>query len=300
MARAELKANAIVETELGEHIQDLEKRINGDALSFTGPLVFGAEKEIRDALERLHKTKRRGDKLYVILETPGGYIETAEAIVNVLRHHYRCVCFLIPTYAMSAGTVLVMSGNSIHMDYSSVLGPIDPQVERPDGKMVPALGYLAKYDELVEKSRNHQLTAVEAAYLVERFDPAEMHQYAQARDLTIDLLKDWLVKYKFRTWKKTQRRQRKVTRAMKLKRAEEIAACLNKTELWHSHGRGICMEVLRRKVGLQIEDFGSDTDLSRKISSYHALLKDYQGKLDLQGLIHTRAQFIPLAFGYRR
>ena len=37
------------------------------------------------------------------------------------------------------------------MDYYSVLGPIDPQVNRGEG-LVPALGYLKKYDELIEKS----------------------------------------------------------------------------------------------------------------------------------------------------
>lgn len=54
---------------------------------------------------------------------------------------------------MSAGTVLVMSGNKIYMNYFSVLGPIDPQIERPGGTMVPGLGYLIKYDRLIENPK---------------------------------------------------------------------------------------------------------------------------------------------------
>jgi hypothetical protein len=38
------------------------------------------------------------------------------------------------------------------MDYYSVLGPIDPQVNNKDGKLVPALGYLDKINELIIKS----------------------------------------------------------------------------------------------------------------------------------------------------
>jgi hypothetical protein len=201
---------------------------------------------------------------------------------------------------MSAGTVLVMSGDAIHMDYFSVLGPIDPQIQRPDGKMVPALGYLAKYEELVKKSSEGKLSPVEAAYLLERFDPGELHQFEQARDLTIDLLKDWLVRYKFRNWKKTERHGGKVTRAMKVERAGEIARQLNETRLWHSHARGISMEVLRRKLNLRIEDFGQNNDLKESISTYYALLQDYKGKLSHDGVVHTRLRYIPLNFFTRR
>lgn len=59
-----------------------------------------------------------------------------------------------------------MCGDAIHMDYFSVLGPIDPQVERPDGKMIPALGYLEKYKELIDKSVSGNLTTAEMTFLI--------------------------------------------------------------------------------------------------------------------------------------
>ena len=67
-------------------------------------------------------------KLIVFLNTPGGSAESAEKLVEIMRHHYTEVHFVVPDEAASAGTVLCMSGDKIHMDYSSSLGPIDPQV----------------------------------------------------------------------------------------------------------------------------------------------------------------------------
>jgi ClpP class serine protease len=48
--------------------------------------------------------------------------------VTVIRKHYKTVNFVVPDYAMSAGTIFCMSGDKIFMDYASALGPIDPQV----------------------------------------------------------------------------------------------------------------------------------------------------------------------------
>jgi hypothetical protein len=123
---------------------------------------------------------------------------------------------------MSAGSVLVMSGDAIHMDYYSVIGPIDPQVERPDGKMIPALGYLEKYKELIDKSQNGTLTTAEMTFLISKFDPAELYSYELAKELSNSLLKEWLVRYKFKNWKTTKTHKRKVTREMKVARAAEI------------------------------------------------------------------------------
>ena len=77
--------------------------------------------------------------------------------MEILRAHYRSVFFVVPDFAMSAGTILCMSGDRIYMDYSSSLGPIDPQVH--NGKeWVPALGYLDKVEQLLEKARKGTLT----------------------------------------------------------------------------------------------------------------------------------------------
>ncbi len=99
------------------------------ALAFAGSIVYGVEDYIRDAVESRCPGPNKNDRLLVILETSGGYVEVGQRIADLFRHHYTVVDFLVPNYAMSAGTVLVMSGDSILMDYYSVLGPVDPQVQ---------------------------------------------------------------------------------------------------------------------------------------------------------------------------
>ena len=113
------------------------------------------------------------------------------------------VDFLIPSHAMSAGTILAMSGDAIHMDYYSVLGPIDPQVENQEGRLIPALGYLIRYEDLLEKANSGNITAAELNILL-NFDQGDLYRFTQARDLSISLLEEWLVKYKFKDWTTTE------------------------------------------------------------------------------------------------
>src|SRR5579863_3773996 len=109
---------------LGDHL-------TSDVLIIKSPIRFGLDDAIRNEIENLHTGTRntRPKNLSVIVETNGGYIEVVERIYNVFRKHYSCVNFIVPNYAYSAGTVLVLSGDEIYMDYYSVLGPIDPQME---------------------------------------------------------------------------------------------------------------------------------------------------------------------------
>ena len=64
----------------------------------------------------------------VIIETPGGDGAVAEDIVRLLRGKFDEVCFIVPGYAKSAGTIIVMSGDDILMGPTSALGPIDAQL----------------------------------------------------------------------------------------------------------------------------------------------------------------------------
>lgn len=264
-------------------------------VTWHGPIQSPVDHFIRQAIEHRERQGPPRRRLSVVLQTTGGYIETAERIANTLRKHYQHISFIIPDIAMSAGTVLAMSGNEIWMNYFSTLGPIDPQVERPDGRtLVPALGYLAKYEEMVEKSKNHTLTSAEAAYFVQNFDAAELYSYEQAKKLSIALLKQWLVKYKFRNWRTTRTRKLRVTLKMKRDRAEEIGTRLSDTERWYSHSRGISMEVLRRELKLEIEDIDAHPAVRDALENYYELLENYLGTIGAKGALHTSDMLVPI------
>lgn len=286
-------ANDFIEQQLDERILAIENKYHAHAISFSGSLLGGVDDIIRGAVERKRMEPPPRRKLVFLLTTSGGYNEVVQRIVATLRTHYRVVDFIIPNYAYSAGTVLAMSGDAIHMDYYSRLGPIDPQVENERGRQVPALGYLERYNELIKKADKGKITVPEIQLLIQGFDQAELHQYEQARELSVDLLKEWLVKYKFKNWKITRTRKLKVTQQMKEERATSIARELNKTKKWHSHGHGISMDVLNRDLNLLIDDFGEDPQLSETIRCYNDLLTDYMARRGTKGVIHFRGSYSP-------
>ena len=267
--------NEIIEAELDARLAALGKALDGAALTFSGALVRGVDDVIRAAVEQIRSDPDR-ERLVMVLDTPGGYIEVVQRIVETLRHHYAYVDFIIPNSAYSAGTVLAMSGDSIYMNYYSRLGPIDPQVMGVTGSMVPALGYLVAWARLLDKGKRGKLTNIEAQLMLEGFDQAEMYKYEQARELSVALLKEWLVSYKFRDWKVTETRRRKVTARMKSQRAERIARELNNIERWHSHGHGISMEVLRRDLQVKIDDYDENPQLGKPVKDYYNLFEDYR------------------------
>lgn len=290
-------ANEIIEARLDQFAEDLEERFIADLLAFSGRITYGADTIIRDAVEWKKTQKPTRKRLVFFLQTEGGFIEVTQRIATTLRKHYREVRFVVPDAAMSAGTVLVMSGDAVYMDYYSALGPIDPQLPKADGTgYVPALGYIKKYEELMEKSGRGSLTTAEITYLCTKFDPAELYQYEQAREMSIFLLKEWLVKYKFKRWKRTKTRKKKVTLAMRRQRAKDIAEILNDTERWHTHGHGISMAVVRRTLKLQVEDFGKSRTLQKLIRGYWGLLADYSSKMRHKGFMHGKGRYKPLGW----
>lgn len=286
------QTKSYVESELKRRLIAIEKEAKCDVITCIHPIGPPFDDFIRDFIEDI---KKRGTSLLVILETNGGSIETAERIADVFRHHYpKDVCFLVPNFAMSAGTVLLMSGDKIYMDYYSVLGPIDPQVRNRNGTgFVPALGYLAKYEEMVKKSKTKAgLSQAEIAFFVQKFDPAELHRFEQARDHSVDLLKKWLVQYKFKDWNKTRGTGKKVTPQMREKRAAEIANKLNDTKKWRSHGRGLSREVVEKDLNLIIENFGIQVELNKLVRAYYRMLQDYMVGRNHTVAIQTRERFL--------
>jgi hypothetical protein len=286
-------ANEFIEKQLDDRLEEIEKHFKADGLSFTGPIYWAVETQVKNLIESQKAKKQKKKSLVVILTTMGGYIEVVKRIVDTIRHHYKRVIFIIPNYAFSAGTVLALSGDEIHMDYFSQLGPIDPQVDTGRGRMVPALGYLEQYNRLVKKATSGTITPAEVQLLITGFDQAELYQYEQARDLSISLIKEWLVKYKFKNWKRTKKRGLKVTPLLRRTRAQEIATILNKTERWHAHGCGISMAVLKRELNLMIEDFGKNAEIDRKIGNYYNLLDDYMTKRGNSGVLHMVGKYRP-------
>ncbi len=205
--------------------------------------------------------------------------------------------FIVPNYAYSAGTALVLSGDEIYMDYYAVLGPIDPQMESENDRFVSGIGYLAKFEELtktINAASSPDKVRAELAYLLKKFDPAELFDLEQARRHSEDLLEEWLSKHKFRHWQIRETSKTPVTDSDRRVRAKEVAQILGNPERWHSHGRGIGIrELAGEDVKLKITDFGLDDNLDSLIRVYYGLFMDYCKRLSISGpgnvVLHCQA-----------
>jgi len=274
-------------------LADIEKCFDSDFISFFGTITNGVASHLKKIMEDIHGEKQH-KKLLFMLTTTGGSATEAERIVNVLRNFYDDVSFVVPNFAYSAGTILCMSGDNIYMDYFGVLGPIDPQIQRQDGTLIAAQGYLDKVNEFIEKSKQGILSNAELVML-SKIDLADLRMYEQARELTIDLLKRWLVKYKFRAW--TQHRTdelkkgKEVTNSEKLLRAEEIAKKLSDSNIWKTHARGLDINILHDELRLDIINYGLNEKQSELFNCYFELISDYIRKNNLLFFIHTRRYF---------
>jgi hypothetical protein len=313
-----LEVDLQVKDALRAHLVALEDHFKADCIFISGPIYPSMEKRFREFIEKLLSDGSAGTaslastgaarkplsgtgpsdemkkpRIVVFLNTPGGSAETVEKLVELIRFHYREVFFVVPDEAMSAGTIFCMAGDRIYMDYSSSLGPIDPQVH--NGKdWVPALGYLDQVENMIKKSHAGTLSEAELVILQNQ-DLAMLSRYEQAKNLTITLLKKWLVDYKFKDWKTHGTNKEKlgqpVTNEEKEARAEDIAKLLSDNKLWHSHGRMIGIGTLTKVLRLKIEDYSTDETLRSKINPYNALITDYIRSKNHASFLHSRCYF---------
>ena len=131
--------------------------------------------------------------------------------------------------------------------------------------------------------------------ILQNQDLALLSRYEQARDLTITLLKEWLVTYKFKDWTThgttPARLGQPVTDQEKQDRAQEIAKALGDNKLWHSHGRMIGPARLWNVLRLKIDDYSADPSLKKLIRGYNDLLVEYIARSDQKHFMHSRDYF---------
>lgn len=270
---------------ISEKLNALEIYLKADVIVYYGEIFDSVESQMKNIVEDLHSEKNSTNVCYVVLTTPGGSLNPVNRMVSILRHFYSEVNFIVPDYAYSAGTIFCMSGDNIYMNYYSALGPVDPQVQNKDGKLVAALGYLDKINELLAKAQSNTISQAEFLILKD-FDLAELRAYEQAKELAVNLIQKWLVKYKFKDWTKHSD-NRSVTLQEKVQRANEIANKLSDNNTWKSHARAINMDELR-EMKLKIIDYGENKELQGKIDDYFSVMTDYVAKYQTRIFVHTR------------
>lgn len=268
-------------------LKEISEHCCADVITIYGLIGPTLDENFKLAVER---TKTDKDSLLVIVDTPGGYAEVTERIVDLMRHHYDEVKFLVPDKAMSAGTILVMSGDAIIMDQFSRLGPVDPQIYH-EGKATPvsALSYLEAYQEIVQKSKERDLTTAELV-LLQQFDLADLRQYELSAELSVTLIQEWLQKYKFKDWLNHSSTGKPVTSGDKKERAKDIATALSDQSTWRTHQRMISRDTLEN-LKLKIDKLEDDCHLASLVSDYHWFLRDFAINKNLRQLVISPTYF---------
>ena len=95
---------------LKQRLNELEEHFEADVVFFYGEIHPSLVRLFRDFIEQLQGDDG-ADRLVIFLNTPGGSAETVEKMVEVVRYHYGEVFFVVPDYAMSAGTIFCTSGS---------------------------------------------------------------------------------------------------------------------------------------------------------------------------------------------
>lgn len=242
-------------------------------------LVYAADKQkpdseinspdfvmIKDTLSNLS-----GEGLFLILETPGGYGEVAEDIVNLIRHKYKHLSVCVPGSAKSSGTIIAMAGDEILMEPSSALGPIDGQI-RWGGKIFSADAFLEGLEKIKREVADNA-NKLNMAYvpILQNISPGEIQHAQNAQDFSKKLVADWLANYKFKNWNTHSSTGKPVTAEEKQARAEEIANRLRNQKVWMTHGRSIKIKDFE-EMRLQIRDYSKEPELAEALGRYYALL----------------------------
>lgn len=234
------------------------------------PDVALNQKDFYFIKDLLDSCDTKSDKLEIYLETPGGRGETAEEIVKYVRKKYKNVSFVICGEAKSAGTILTMSGDEILMTDTGSLGPIDAQMVIGRSQ-VSAYDYTSWVDEKRLEATKGPLNQVDIAILAQ-ISPGEIKGAINAQEYAVDMVEEWLVKYKFKNWNETETHHEKVTEDKKKKRAREIANDLNNHNKWKTHGRSLKREDLER-LKLKIINVEEDEKLKKIVYRIHTICR---------------------------
>ncbi len=96
-------------------------------------LRWGSEEfAVETAINQI-QTKTDARKLLLLVNSPGGLVQSSYKIAHALRKAFKEIIVFVPHIAASGGTLLARTGNKIVMGMMSQLSPLDPQAQSDDG-----------------------------------------------------------------------------------------------------------------------------------------------------------------------
>ena len=160
-----------------ELIRKIQERTGRPLVCYVSGIRSGIdEDDIMPFSDILHNVPP-GETLEFLLHTPGGSGDAAEKLIRTVRGKVRQgqVHIIVPDFAKSAGTLMVLGADRVVMSDMSELGPIDPQMRFVDSgsgqvRWQPVQNYLDAYYEY-SKTLTEQPDNVPARMMLDRLDP---------------------------------------------------------------------------------------------------------------------------------
>jgi len=196
--------------------------------------------------------------LTLILHTPGGFTNAVETIVEYLLQKFDYIETIIPTLAMSAGTMICLASNKIIMGRQSQLGPIDSQMFIK-GYSVSAQSIVDQFNQAKEEILKNQDTATVWFPILQSIGPALLKEAQKALAYGETIVKRWLSSRMFSEFNNSK------------ELAEKTAKFFKDASQHLNHGRRIDREEAR-KQNLIVEDLEENQELQEWVlTSYHLM-----------------------------
>jgi hypothetical protein len=127
-----------IPAELGEAAIDLQKAFGGKSVWFLiqnnggGPRYDELDESVRQAFFKARTDLRSCSSPLLVVDSPGGYAQAAYQIASLFRRHCGGFVAVVPRYAKSAATLLILGATDIYMGFDAEIGPLDAQLMDPD------------------------------------------------------------------------------------------------------------------------------------------------------------------------
>lgn len=228
-------------------------------------LVSITREDIQGVMSALHGLQ--GDKLDIIIHSPGGSAEAAEQIVKYLRNKYNDIRAIIPQNAMSAATMIACAADVIVMGKHSAIGPIDPQITFPteSGQFTaPAQSILDEFDRAKIEIKMDPDTAPIWVRRLDKYPIGFLKVCENTIELSKIMVKNWLSMWMLKDDPDGDAK------------SNSIANWLSDTNYHKTHGRPIDINEAKER-GLLVEALEDDNDFQDKVLSvFHAAMVTHE------------------------
>lgn len=199
--------------------------------------------------------------LTLLLHTPGGDPNAAAAVVDYLRSKFKQFEVIVPSLAMSAGTMISLGSDKIVMGRQSQLGPIDPQLGI-GGRSVSARAVVEQFERASREVKEDLTSAHVWAPILQSLGPALLQEAQNALDYSESMVAGWLSKHMLSGSDDPTGD------------GQAVAHHFNDASTHKSHGRRINRDEARSNK-VAVEDLEDDQTLQEHVLTAHHMMTIY-------------------------